>query len=163
MRWLVFCHSWYLNVFHALSVLSVARVQFQAVVDTSRDHSLADHTLPTRPSPAWQPENSTTQPVDIEEEGLHPTMDRKWLKESLLDEHVFTIPFSRVFDRKKRWRWCIQHWTTWLKVCVSPCASSFAGFGLKCWIKEVYLEYQPLRPSYESSWKQATDLVKPSM
>ena len=105
----------------------------------------------------------TTQPEDIEEEGLHPTMDRKCLKESLLDEHVFTIPFNRVFDRKKRWRWCIQHWTTWLKVCVSPCASSFAGFGLKCWIKEVYLEYQPLRPSYESSWKQATDLVKPSM
>ena len=40
----------------------------------SRDVSLADHTLPTCPDPAWQkmaqtPLNGTTQPVDIEEEG----------------------------------------------------------------------------------------------
>jgi len=38
------------------------------------DFSLADHTLPTRPEPAWQkmaqsPLNDTTQPVDSEEEG----------------------------------------------------------------------------------------------
>jgi len=43
--------------------------------------SLADHTLPTRPQPALQKmaqsHNSTTQPVDIEEEGQSPTMDRQ--------------------------------------------------------------------------------------
>ena len=43
-------------------------------------------TLPTRPEPAWQkmaqsPLNDTTQPVDIEEEGWSPTMDRRWPKE----------------------------------------------------------------------------------
>jgi len=36
--------------------------------------SLADHTLPTRPEPAWQkmvqsPLNGIVQPVEIEEEG----------------------------------------------------------------------------------------------
>ena len=54
------------------AVLSVARVQFPA---------MADHTLPTRTEPVWQkiaqsPLNSTTQPVDSEEEGPNPTMDR---------------------------------------------------------------------------------------
>jgi len=52
----------------------------------SRDFSLADRTLPTRPEPAWQkmaqsPLNDTTQPVDSEEEGRSPTMDRRWLIE----------------------------------------------------------------------------------
>jgi len=28
---------------------------------------------------AQSPLNGTTQPVDIEEEGLRPTMDREWL------------------------------------------------------------------------------------
>jgi len=50
----------------------------------SRDFSLADRTLPTRPEPAWQkmarsPLNDTTQPVDSEEEGRSPTMGRRWL------------------------------------------------------------------------------------
>jgi len=41
----------------------------------SRDFSLADHILPTYPEPAWpnmaqSSLNGTTQPVDIEEEGL---------------------------------------------------------------------------------------------
>jgi len=50
----------------------------------SRDFSLADHTLPTRPEPAWQkmaqsPLNDTTQPVDSEEEGRSSTMDRQWV------------------------------------------------------------------------------------
>jgi len=58
------------------SVLPVARMEY-----ISRDFSLADHTLPTRPEPAWQkmvqsPLNDTTQPVDNEEEGRSPTMDR---------------------------------------------------------------------------------------
>ena len=49
----------------------------------SRDFSLADHTLATRPETAWQtmaqsPLNNTTQPVDIEEEGRSPTTDRLW-------------------------------------------------------------------------------------
>ena len=61
----------------SLSVLPVARVQFPAT---------ADHTLPTRPEPAWQkmaqsPLNDTTQPVGSEEEGQCPTMNRLWLKE----------------------------------------------------------------------------------
>jgi len=51
----------------------------------SRDFFLADHTLPTRPEPAWHkmaqsPLNGTTQPVNIEEEGRSPTMDRQLLK-----------------------------------------------------------------------------------
>jgi len=50
----------------------------------SRDFSLADHTLPTRPEPTWQktaqsPLNDTAQPVDNEEEGQSSTMDKKWL------------------------------------------------------------------------------------
>jgi len=48
--------------------------------------SLADHTLPTHPEPAWlkmaqAPLNGTTKTVDSEEEGLHPTTGRQWLKE----------------------------------------------------------------------------------
>ena len=46
----------------------------------SRDFSLADHTLPTRPEPAWQQNtespNGITQPVDIEEKGRSSTMGR---------------------------------------------------------------------------------------
>jgi len=50
-----------------------------------RDFSLADHTLITRPEPAWQklaqsPLNGTTQLVAIEEEGQSPTMDKQWPK-----------------------------------------------------------------------------------
>jgi len=43
--------------------------------------SLAEHTLPTRPEPAWQkmaqsPLNGTTQPVDSEEESqVQPWID----------------------------------------------------------------------------------------
>jgi len=72
----------------SLSVLPVARVNSQPRRSISRDFSLADHTLPTRPEPAWQkiaqsPLNDTTQPVDSEEEGRSPTTDRRWLIESL--------------------------------------------------------------------------------
>jgi len=54
----------------------------------SRDFTLADHTLPARPEPAWQkraqsPLNGTTQPVEIEEEGQSPTTDRRWLIEKM--------------------------------------------------------------------------------
>jgi len=44
-----------------------------------RDFFLADHTLPTRPEPAWQkmaPLNGTTKSGDMEEEGLRTTMER---------------------------------------------------------------------------------------
>jgi len=52
----------------------------------SRDFSLADRTLPTGPEPACQkmaesPLNDTAQPVDSEEEGPSPIMDRQWLIE----------------------------------------------------------------------------------
>jgi len=61
----------------SLSVLPVARVQFPAT-SISRDFSLADRTLPTRPEPVWQkmaqsPLKDTTQPVDSEEEGRSST------------------------------------------------------------------------------------------
>jgi len=54
---------------------------FQPRRSILRDFCLADRTLPTRPEPAWQkmaqsPLNGTTQPVDSEEEGQCPTMDR---------------------------------------------------------------------------------------
>ena len=57
------------------SVLPVARSQFRPWRSISRDFSLAYHTLPTRPEPARQkktqsPLHGTTQPVDIEEEGV---------------------------------------------------------------------------------------------
>jgi len=47
----------------------------------SRDFSLTDRTLPTRPEPAWykmaqSPLNYTTQPVDSEEEGRSLTTNR---------------------------------------------------------------------------------------
>jgi len=42
--------------------------------------SRTDHTLPTPPEPAQSPLNGTTQPVDIEEEGQSPTMDRHRLQ-----------------------------------------------------------------------------------
>jgi len=43
---------------------------------------LADHSLPTRSELVWQkmtrsPLNGTTRPVNIEEEGRGPTMDRQ--------------------------------------------------------------------------------------
>ena len=65
----------------SLSVLPVAWAQTQPRPSSSRDFSLADHTLLTRPEPAWykmaqSPLNDTTQPVDSEEEGQSPTMDR---------------------------------------------------------------------------------------
>jgi len=64
----------------SLSILPVARVQFPATAEYFKGFSLADHTLPTRPEPAWQkmaqfPLNDTTQPVDSEEEGRSPTTD----------------------------------------------------------------------------------------
>ena len=70
----------------SLSVLRVARVQFPATADYSRDFSLTDHTLPTRPEPAWQkmaqsPLNDTKRPVDNEEKGRSSTLDRQWLIE----------------------------------------------------------------------------------
>ena len=48
--------------------------------------SLADHTQPTRSGPTWHkmaqcPFNGTTQHVDIEKKGRHPTTDRQWPKE----------------------------------------------------------------------------------
>ena len=51
----------------SLSVIPVARVQFPATVGYSRDFSLADRILPTRPEPVWQkiaqsPLNDTTTP-----------------------------------------------------------------------------------------------------
>ena len=65
----------------SLSVLLVAWVQFPATAEYFKGFSLAHHTLPTRPEPAWQkmsqsPLNYTTQPVDSEEEDQCPTMDR---------------------------------------------------------------------------------------
>jgi len=59
----------------------VALVQFPAMAEYFKGFSLADHTLPARPEPAWQKMaqsslNGTTQPVDIEEEGQSLTMDR---------------------------------------------------------------------------------------
>jgi len=53
------------------------------------DFSLVDHSVSTRPEPAWQkmaqsPLNDTTQPVDSEEEGWSSTMDRRWLKKRCL-------------------------------------------------------------------------------
>ena len=66
-------------------VKTVARSNSQPCI--SRDFSLVDHTLPTRPEPAWQkmaqsPLNGTTHSVDIEEEGRNSTMDRQWLNKA---------------------------------------------------------------------------------
>ena len=47
----------------SLSVLSVGRVQFPAVTSTSREFSLADHTLPTRPESAEQ--NMAQSPLNL--------------------------------------------------------------------------------------------------
>jgi len=54
------------------------------LLSISRDFSLADHTLPSCPEPAWQkmaqsPLSGVTQPVDSEEESGSLTMDRQWL------------------------------------------------------------------------------------
>jgi len=67
---------------NSLSVLPVARVQNPATAEYFKEFFLADRTLPTRPEPAWQkmaqsPLNDTAQPVDSEEEGRSPTMDKK--------------------------------------------------------------------------------------
>jgi len=48
----------------------------------SKEFYLADHTLPTRPEPAWQkipqsPVNGSTQPVDSEQEGQNSAIDRQ--------------------------------------------------------------------------------------
>jgi len=83
------CQSWWLSgIAHCLSSLW-PRFSSQPRRSISRDFSLADHTLPTCPEPAWQktaqsPLNDTTQPVDSEEEDQCPTMDRPWLKERIV-------------------------------------------------------------------------------
>jgi len=71
------------GIAHCLSPLW-PRFNSQPRRSISRDFSLADHTLPTRPEPACQtmaqsPQNGTTQPMDIEEEGRSSTLDRRWL------------------------------------------------------------------------------------
>jgi len=59
-----------------------AWVHSPAMPEYCKEFSLADHTLTARPDePAWQKMaqsllNGTTQPVDIEEEGLSSTTDR---------------------------------------------------------------------------------------
>ena len=55
---------------------------------------LADHTLPTRPEPAWQKIaqsalNGTTQPVDSEEEGQNSTVARKGLEKNNMRKPKF--------------------------------------------------------------------------
>jgi len=62
----------------------------------SRDFSLAGHTLPTRPEPAWQkmaqsPLSDTAQSVDSEEEGRSPTMNRRWLIERKISSKMAQI------------------------------------------------------------------------
>jgi len=74
----------------SLSVLPVARVRFPATAEYFKGFLfLIDHTLPTRPEPAWQrmaqsPLNDTAQPVDSEEEGQSPTTDRQ----TMADEKI---------------------------------------------------------------------------
>ena len=64
---------------------------------------LADHTLPPHPEPAWlkmvqYPFNGTTQPVDIEEEGRSPIMDRQWLTPIKNNKiMLFPITHGRLF------------------------------------------------------------------
>jgi len=66
----------------SLSVLPVARIQFPTTAEHFKGFfSLADHTLPTRPEPAWQkmaqsPLNDAPQPVGSEVEGRSPTTDK---------------------------------------------------------------------------------------
>jgi len=60
--------------------------QISLVVSFSCAKPSTDHTLPTRPDPAWlkmaqSPLNNTTQPVNSEEEGRSPTTGRRWLIE----------------------------------------------------------------------------------
>jgi len=62
----------------------------------SRAFSLADHTLPTRPEPAWQRMaqshlNDTTKSEDGEEEGRRPTMNRRWLIERKISSKMAQI------------------------------------------------------------------------
>jgi len=66
------------------SSLPVLPLVMIAQWDSLKKFSLADHTLSTRPEPAWQkmaqsPLNDTTQPVGNEEKGRSPTTDRQWL------------------------------------------------------------------------------------
>jgi len=68
--------------FHGTGSISVPRRNI------SRDFSMADHTLPTRPASTWQkmaqsPLNGTTQPIDSEEESRHPAMERQCMKKNV--------------------------------------------------------------------------------
>ena len=72
-----------------VSVLTLGQVQFLAVAQYFTNNSLADHTLPTCPDPlrqkmAQSPLNGVAHPVDIEDKIRSSTMDRQWLKLSLL-------------------------------------------------------------------------------
>ena len=72
---------WYIaqwgNKCISLSVLSLARVQFSVIVEScKRFFPIWPHSANSEKLPSWH-----AQPVDIEEEGLHPTMHRQWLKE----------------------------------------------------------------------------------
>jgi len=74
----------------------VARVQFPAMAEYLEGFFLADHILPTRPESARQklaqyPLSGVALPVDIEEEGRSPTMDRQWLIEKEKVIHMDSI------------------------------------------------------------------------
>jgi len=76
-----------MNKWISLSVHYTTSFPDQPCRSISRNFSLPDHTLPARPvlsqrGRKWLnlSSNDTTQPVDINEESLHPTTDRQWLK-----------------------------------------------------------------------------------
>jgi len=68
---------------------------FQPWRSISRNISLADHTQPTCPEPAWQemapsPFNGTTQPVDSGEEGRSPATDTTADERMMAEENGVT-------------------------------------------------------------------------
>jgi len=82
----------------SLFVLSVAQILFLAE-HFRHAFLLTDHTLPARSEPAWQkmaqsPLIGTIKPVDIEEEGRSPTMDRQWVNKNTdqTNPHDLAIP-----------------------------------------------------------------------
>jgi len=90
---MVFSHDSSLEEWMNLAVcpLRGPGLKSQSWRSISMEFPLVDHTLLTRPEPAWQkmaqyPLHDTTQPVSSEEEGQSSTMDRQWLnKEVFID------------------------------------------------------------------------------
>jgi len=116
----------------------LSRFNTQPWQSISMVFSMADHTLPTRPEPVWQkidqsPLNGTTQTVDIEEEGLRPTVNGQWVKKI---KHLATPPYLtnllNPFQNGRVWENMRSPFSRWEKLSSTSYLGE-VGLSLELW------------------------------